>query len=98
MLQSLKYSLLVDQVGDFAIPAAKSLLRAPSELNQLLRALLDPAVHREQYDPHEDEDVDGQQSFYSPCHSHETGKVIQMRGAVPMEGASRGRETDALKA
>lgn len=69
-LQPLENGLPVHQVGNFSIPGAQPLVGNAAELDELLRAVLDPAVHREQDDAHEHQDVDGQQSFDFACHSH----------------------------
>lgn len=70
-LQPLEDRLPVHQVWNFAIPGSQSLVRDAPDLDELLGSVLDPAVDREQDNPHKHQDVDGQQSFDFACHSHE---------------------------
>lgn len=70
-LQPLQDGLPVRQVGNFAISGSQPLVGDAPDLDQLLGSVLDPAVDREQDNPHEHQDVDGQQSFDFACHSHE---------------------------
>lgn len=70
-LQPLENRLPVHQVGNFAIPGSQPLVRNTPYLDELLGSVLDPAVDREQDNPHKHQNVDGQQSFDFACHSHE---------------------------
>lgn len=70
-LQPLQNGLSVHQVGNFAIPGSQPLIRNAPNLDELLGSVLDPAVHREQDNPHKHQNVDSQQSFDFACHSHE---------------------------
>ncbi len=70
-LQPLEDGLPVHQVGNFAIPCSQPLVRNAPNLDELLGSVLDPAVDREQDNPHKHQNVDGQQSFDFACHSHE---------------------------
>lgn len=70
-LQPLEDGLPVHQVWNFPSPGSQSLVRDAPDLDELLGSVLDPAVDREQDNPHEHQDVDGQQSFDFACHRHE---------------------------
>lgn len=70
-LQPLEDGLPVHRVWNFAIPGSQSLVSNAPDLDELFRSVLDPAVDREQDNPHKHQDVDGQQSFDFACHSHE---------------------------
>lgn len=93
-LQPLEDGLPVCQVGNFAISGSQPLLGYPPYLDELLGAVLDPAVDREQDDPHEHQDVDGQQSFDFACHSHEreggAAGSVEVRASWPARPPSRG--------
>lgn len=52
-LQPLENRLPVHQVGNFAIPGSQPLVSNTPNLDELLGSVLDPAVDREQDNPHE---------------------------------------------
>lgn len=90
-LQPLENGLPVHQVGNFAIPGAQPLVRNTADLDELLGAVLDPAVHREQDNAHEHQDVDGQQSFDFACHSHVKDRYCPADSESSPAAAARAR-------
>lgn len=90
-LQPLEDRLPVHQVGNFAIPGSQPLVRKASDLDELLGAVLDPAVDWEQDNPHEHQDVDGQQSFDFACHSHERRVESRLTRVKPPSSCLRAR-------